>query len=166
MLELIIKRIENQRQIVLVENGKIVEYYEEGGEEDDKNEGNIYTVEESAKINGSTTETEAIKFGTGSKTGKAVFTAPAGTKKIGFYAIAWNTNSSKIKFSTEAGTLGELELIKNAGFKSSKPYTIELGAYDYYELAADFAEDTEVTVETLEGAERRALLIGLTTYSE
>ncbi len=41
MLELIIKRIENQRQIVLVENGKIVEYYEEG-EEDDKNEGNIY----------------------------------------------------------------------------------------------------------------------------
>lgn len=130
------------------------------------NEGNIYTVEESAKINGSTTETEAIKFGTGSKTGKAVFTAPAGTKKIGFYAIAWNTNSSKIKFSTEAGTLGELELIKNAGFKSSKPYTIELGAYDYYELAADFAEDTEVTVETLEGAERRALLIGLTTYSE
>ena len=42
MLELIIKRIENQRQIVLVENGKIVEYYEEGGEEDDKNEGNIY----------------------------------------------------------------------------------------------------------------------------
>ena len=41
MLELIIKRIENQRQIVLVENGKIVEYYEEG-KEDDKNEGNIY----------------------------------------------------------------------------------------------------------------------------
>ena len=41
MLELVIKRIEKQRQIVLVEDGKIIEYYEEG-EEDNKNEGNIY----------------------------------------------------------------------------------------------------------------------------
>ena len=41
MLELIIKRIEKQRQIVLVEDGKIIEYYEEA-EDDNKNEGNIY----------------------------------------------------------------------------------------------------------------------------
>ena len=41
MLELIIKRKEDKRQIVLVENGKIIEYYEEG-QEDHKNEGNIY----------------------------------------------------------------------------------------------------------------------------
>ena len=41
MLELFIKRIEKQRQIILVEDGKIIEYYEEG-EEDNKNEGNIY----------------------------------------------------------------------------------------------------------------------------
>ena len=41
MLELFIKRVENERQIALVENGKIVEYYEEK-EEDIKNEGNIY----------------------------------------------------------------------------------------------------------------------------
>ena len=41
MLELMIKRIENKKQIVLVENGKIIEYYEEG-QEDNKNEGNIY----------------------------------------------------------------------------------------------------------------------------
>ena len=41
MLELIIKRKEDNKQIVLVENGKIIEYYEEG-KEDNKNEGNIY----------------------------------------------------------------------------------------------------------------------------
>ncbi len=41
MLELFIKRIEKQRQIILVEDGKMIEYYEEG-EEDNKNEGNIY----------------------------------------------------------------------------------------------------------------------------
>ena len=41
MLELIIKRIEDRRQIVLLENEKIVEYYEES-EDDNKNEGNIY----------------------------------------------------------------------------------------------------------------------------
>lgn len=41
MLELIIKRIEKQRQIVLVEDGNIIEYYEEE-EQDNKNEGNIY----------------------------------------------------------------------------------------------------------------------------
>lgn len=40
-MELFIKRIEKNRQIVLVENGQIIEYYEEK-EEDNKNEGNIY----------------------------------------------------------------------------------------------------------------------------
>ena len=41
MLELMIKRKEKQRQIALVEDGNLIEYYEEG-EEDYKNEGNIY----------------------------------------------------------------------------------------------------------------------------
>ena len=41
MLELFIKRVENQRKIALVEDGKIIEYYEEG-DNDNKNEGNIY----------------------------------------------------------------------------------------------------------------------------
>ena len=41
MLELVIKRKEMQRQIALVEDGNLIEYYEEG-EEDNKNEGNIY----------------------------------------------------------------------------------------------------------------------------
>ncbi len=41
MLELIIKREEKERKIALVENGNIVEYYEEK-EEDNRNEGNIY----------------------------------------------------------------------------------------------------------------------------
>ena len=41
MLELFIKRNEKQRQIILIEDGKMIEYYEEG-EEDNKNEGNIY----------------------------------------------------------------------------------------------------------------------------
>lgn len=41
MLELIIKRVENQRQIALLEDGKIIEYYEDK-EEDNQKEGNIY----------------------------------------------------------------------------------------------------------------------------
>lgn len=41
MLELIIKRIGQERQIVLIENGKVIEYYKEE-KEDNKNEGNIY----------------------------------------------------------------------------------------------------------------------------
>lgn len=41
MLELIIKRMGQERQIVLIENGKIIEYYKED-EEENKNEGNIY----------------------------------------------------------------------------------------------------------------------------
>ena len=41
MLELFIKRDEKQRQIILVEDGKIIEYYKEE-EEDNRNEGNIY----------------------------------------------------------------------------------------------------------------------------
>ena len=41
MLELIIKRMGQERQIVLIEDGKIVEYYKED-EEENKNEGNIY----------------------------------------------------------------------------------------------------------------------------
>lgn len=42
MLELMIKRIEKQRQIVLVDDGKIIEYYEEDDDDNKKNEGNIY----------------------------------------------------------------------------------------------------------------------------
>ena len=41
MLELIIKRMGQERQIVLIEDGKIVEYYKED-EEENKKEGNIY----------------------------------------------------------------------------------------------------------------------------
>ena len=41
MLELIINREKNVRQIALVENGKLIEYYEET-EETNRNEGNIY----------------------------------------------------------------------------------------------------------------------------
>ena len=41
MLELIIKRTQKERKIALVENGKLIEYYEET-EKDNKNEGNIY----------------------------------------------------------------------------------------------------------------------------
>ena len=41
MLELLIKRVEEERKIALVEDGKIVEYYEET-EEENRNEGNIY----------------------------------------------------------------------------------------------------------------------------
>ena len=41
MLELMIKRRQKERKIALVENGKLIEYYEET-EKDHKNEGNIY----------------------------------------------------------------------------------------------------------------------------
>ena len=41
MLELIIKKEEKQKQIALVENGNLVEYYEEDNELERK-EGNIY----------------------------------------------------------------------------------------------------------------------------
>ena len=41
MLELIIKRTQEERKIALLENGKLVEYYNET-EKDDKSEGNIY----------------------------------------------------------------------------------------------------------------------------
>ena len=40
MLELIIKREKEERKIALVENEKIIEYYEEK-EDDNRNEGNI-----------------------------------------------------------------------------------------------------------------------------
>lgn len=127
-----------------------------------------YTKEEAAKINGSEDETTAFKFGASERIGKAIFTAPAGTKKIGFYAIAWNSAASSIlSFSTSTGELGQVTLAANSGFKSNSPYTIELTDADYYEIEVDLATETEVTVETLDsGADTRALLIGLNTYTE
>lgn len=127
-----------------------------------------YTKEEAAKINGSEDETTAFKFGASERIGKAIFTAPAGTKKIGFYAIAWNSAASSIlSFSTSTGELGQVTLAANSGFKSNTPYTIELTDADYYEIEVDLATETEVTVETIDsGADTRALLIGLNTYTE
>lgn len=102
-----------------------------------------------------------LKLGTGSLTGDAILHIPAGTKKIGFYCIAWNNKKANVKFSINGTELATIAPKSNAGANNNPPYTITVTSADYYEVEMPSTEAAEVKVETLENSAGRAIFIGL-----
>ena len=84
---------------------------------------------EKAKINGSSDQIAILKLGTGKKTG--VFTTEAvgvsGTKKLSFYAAAWNKASATLYVRVNGGGTiapASIDLTANSGVAGTAPYTI------------------------------------------
>ena len=102
-----------------------------------------------------------LKLGTGSLTGDAILHIPAGTKKIGFYCIAWNNKKANVKFSINGTEVATIAPKSNAGANNNPPYTITVTSADYYEVEMPSTEAAEVKVETLENSAGRAIFIGL-----
>lgn len=102
-----------------------------------------------------------LKLGTGSLTGDAILHIPAGTKKIGFYCIAWNNKKANVKFSINGTEVATIAPNSNAGANNNPPYTITVTSADYYEVEMPSTEAAEVKVETLENSAGRAIFIGL-----
>lgn len=70
-------------------------------------------------------EYKAWKLGTGDLPGTVTMVIPAGTKKVSFYAVAWNKKTSTLSFKVGDATIGEkLTLKGNDGCKSTSPYTL------------------------------------------
>lgn len=102
-----------------------------------------------------------LKIGTGSKTGDATLHVPAGTEKIGFYALAWNGKTARVKFSINGTELTTITPAANTGAASNPPYTITVADSDYFVIEMPSTEATDVKVETLDASNGRALFIKL-----
>ena len=111
---------------------------------------------EKATINGKA-DIPVLKIGKGKGYGKANLTIPAGTTKLGFYAVAWKGDAAVLKFGN--GTRVELER-GNDGATSTNPYTIDgITAIDYYEIDLKGDEGT-LSIETVEMG-KRAIVFGI-----
>lgn len=102
-----------------------------------------------------------LKLGTGSASGKATFTIPAGTVKIGFYALSWKGESCSMTFDVN-GTETTITPAANSGLSGNYPYTLEVTESDYYTLDVNAVE--QITVTT--GGDYRGAIFGINPISE
>ena len=110
---------------------------------------------------------DMLKLGTASLVGDATLHVPAGTKKVGFYCIAWSgKNSTEVKFSINGTAVKTLTPAANSGATGNPPYTITVGTSDYYELEMPSTSATDVKVETTNASQGRVIFIGLKAITE
>jgi len=121
--------------------------------------------QQSATINGEE-RTDLLKLGTGKKTGSAVLHIPAGTKKVAFYGVCWRGKKASIKCSVGGTVFGTQELAANEGATGNAPYTVTVTESDHYEITVpiELTADTDVTVESVQGSDPRAILFGIVAY--
>lgn len=122
--------------------------------------------DEAALINGATDETPILKLGTGDLQGTATFTVPAGTKKIGFYAVAWNKETTTLTF-TGTGVSATVTPAAQSALSNKSPYSLTISDKDYYTV--DVNAEAEVTITVATGTEKgtcRAVIFGLNAVNE
>ncbi len=107
-----------------------------------------------------------LKIGTGSKTGDATLHVPAGTEKIGFYAIAWNGKTAQVKFTIDGTELTTIQPASNTGAAGNPPYTITVTDNDYFVIDMPSTEAVDIKVETIDPANGRVLFIRLEANPE
>ena len=107
-----------------------------------------------------------LKLGTGSLTGDATLHVAAGTKKLGFYCVAWKNKTAQVKFSVGGSEIATIEPKANPGATGNPPYaSINVTASDYYEVELP-SGTTDIKVETLDSANGRVIFIGLKAITE
>ena len=110
---------------------------------------------------------DMLKLGTSSLVGDATIHVPAGTKKIGFYAIAWSgKTSTNLKFSIGGTELKSITPAANGGATGNPPYTITVSASDYYEIEMPSTEAADVKVETTVASQGRVIILALKAITE
>ena len=116
---------------------------------------------QSAVVNG-VSVSNLLKLGKGTATGDATIHIPAGTKKVGFYALSWKAKPAELKITMGSNSVS-VNPPANDGATGNPPYTITLASdgSDYFELDVPTSEAVDVKVETTDPASGRVLLIGL-----
>lgn len=122
--------------------------------------------DEAALINGATDETPILKLGTSKLQGTATFTVPAGTKKIGFYAVAWNNETTTLTF-TGTGVSATVTPAAQSALSNQSPYSLTISDEDYYTVDVNAEADVTITVATgTESKKFRAVIFGLNAVNE
>lgn len=109
---------------------------------------------------------DMLKLGTGSLTGNATLHIPAGTKKVGFYLLAWKGKTATVKASVAGEEVASLSPKANDGATGNPPYTITVTSDDYYEIEVNASEAIDLDVETTDKANGRVIFIGLKAITE
>ena len=108
---------------------------------------------------------EMLKLGTSTAVGDAILHVPAGTKRLGFYCIAWKSKTAQVKFSIGDTRIQTIEVEPNDGAWGNPPYEIAVTYFDYYEVNIPSDNAVDIKVETL-NSDNRALFIGIRAISE
>ncbi|MBR4660314.1 MAG: BACON domain-containing protein [Bacteroidales bacterium] len=105
----------------------------------------------------------AFKLGTSSKVGTASVKVPAGTAKIGFYALGWSNKAGVIEITGGGLDKKTITAATNAGVNNNSPFTItKLADSDYYTIEFSAALATEATLTfTSTSAGYRSVVFGL-----
>ena len=107
-----------------------------------------------------------LKLGTGSLVGDATLHVAAGTKKLGFYCVAWKGKTAQVKFSVDGTEVTTITPAANTGATGNPPYTsITVTESDYFEVELPSGA-TDVKVETLDPNNGRVIFIGLKAITE
>ena len=107
-----------------------------------------------------------LKLGTSKATGNATIAVPAGTKKLGFYCVAWkDKTNTPVKFSANDTEITTLTPVANVGATSNPKYTLTVADTDYYTVDVP-AGATQVKVETTSASSGRVLFIGVKALTE
>ena len=116
-------------------------------------------------VNGVAVE-NMLKLGTSSLVGDATLHVPAGTKKLGFYCVAWKGKKAQLKFSAGGKDIDTIEPAANTGASGNPPYTITISNSDYFEVEMPSSAATDVKVETLDKDNGRVIIIALKAIAE
>ena len=114
------------------------------------------------KVNGSATETAALKLGTSSKAGTATLTVPAGASKISFYGLGWKDKTATLTIKMTGMTDKQSECTANAGVSNNSPFTVTVTGTDRktIELGSALGSTATVTVTTEGSTNTRVVLFG------
>lgn len=120
---------------------------------------------ESATINGEE-GIDVLKVGTSKKVGSATVSVPAGTTKIGFYAVSWKAKAATVAVMLGDEVVGTADAPANDGASNSSPYTIDVeDASCYFEVVVNAEDVTEYTLTT-NSSNKRAIIWGVNYYTE
>ena len=109
---------------------------------------------------------DMLKLGTSKLAGDATLHVPAGTKKLGFYCMAWSGKKANVKFSIGGTEITTIAPAANSGATGNPPYTITVADSDYYEVEMPSTAAADVKVETLDASNGRVIFIGIKAIAE
>ena len=114
------------------------------------------------KVNGSSTETAALKLGTSSKAGTATLTVPAGASKISFYGLGWKDKTATLTVKLTGMTDKQAECTANEGVANNSPFTVTVAGTDKktIDLGSALGSAATVTVTTEGSTNTRVVLFG------